>query len=121
MGLAASQARLLMLYSRKSDLEFLVQNICQQEQMMMAQVNTLAMQQSNLYTAASSSNPEQAKAVEYQIKSLDNRQAVLHNHEKYLETLKKQYETQHQAVQTEVESVKKVIDKNIELSFKYFA
>ena len=33
----------------------------------------------------------------------------------------KQIETQHKAIETEYDSVKKVIDKNIEVSYKIFA
>ena len=41
--------------------------------------------------------------------------------DKILEMRLKQLETEHQAMQTEIDSVSKVIDKNIEGSFKTFA
>lgn len=44
--------------------------------------------------------------------------AMLQQEDKKLEIKIKQIDTQHKAVQTEVESVQKVVDKNIEQSFK---
>ena len=64
----------------------------------------------NLYTADDS-----AAAAEYEVKS-----AMIQAQDKQLELELKQVETQHQAAQTEYDSVKKVIDKNIERSFKTF-
>ena len=46
--------------------------------------------------------------------------AVIQAQDKQLEMELKQVETQHQAAQTEYDSVKKVIEKNIERSFKTF-
>lgn len=56
-----------------------------------------------------------AAQAEYETKS-----AMIQAQDKMLEVELKQVETQHQAAQTEYESVKKVIDKNIERSFKTF-
>ena len=53
---------------------------------------------------------------EYEAKSL-----VLATQDKRLDLEIKQIETQHKALETEYDSVKKVIDKNIEVSFKIFA
>ncbi len=46
--------------------------------------------------------------------------ASLHTEDKKLEIELKNIEVQHSAVQTEIDAVKKVIDKNIEKSFKTF-
>ena len=56
-----------------------------------------------------------AARAEYEAKS-----AIIQSQDKFLEIELKQVETQHQAAQTEYDSVKKVIDKNIERSFKTF-
>ena len=56
-----------------------------------------------------------AAQAEYESKS-----AMIQAQDKMLEIELKQVETQHQAAQTEYDSVKKVIDKNIERSFKTF-
>jgi hypothetical protein len=47
--------------------------------------------------------------------------AQLQTQDKVMELELKNVETQHKAVETEVESVKKVIDKNVEVSFKAFS
>ena len=93
MGLVASQARLLMLTAYKSDLEFKMQQISQRR-----------MQLAAAATQAIYNEPAQA-----QLQSLD----------KQLEMQLKIYETQQKAVTTEYESVMKIIDKNIQMSFKY--
>lgn len=58
---------------------------------------------------------DSAAQAEYESKS-----AMIQSQDKMLEIELKQVETQHQAAQTEYDSVKKVIDKNIERSFKTF-
>ena len=50
----------------------------------------------------------------------DSQMALVQAQDKMLEIELKNVETQHSAVQTEIEAVKKVIDKNIETSFKTF-
>lgn len=57
----------------------------------------------------------QAEA-EYEAQSM-----LLSNQDKALDLELKQIETQHKAVETEYDSVKKVIEKNIETSYKIFA
>lgn len=44
-----------------------------------------------------------------------------HNEDRILEMQLKNIDSQHNAVQTEIEAVKKVIDKNIDMTFKTFA
>jgi len=93
MGLVASQARLLMLTAYKSDLELKMQQICQRRMILAA------------YATQAMYNEE----AQVQLQSLD----------KQLEMQLKIYETQHKAVTTEYESVQKIIEKNIQMSFKY--
>ena len=61
------------------------------------------------------SDDAQAQA-EYEAKSI-----VLSNQDKMLDLELNQIETQHKAIETEYDSVKKVIQKNIEVSYKIFA
>lgn len=58
---------------------------------------------------------DQAQA-EYEAKTL-----VLSNQDKMLDLELNQIETQHKAIETEYDNVKKVIEKNIEVSYKIFA
>lgn len=57
-----------------------------------------------------------AAAAEYEYQSL-----LIQNQDKQLDVELKQVETQQKACETEIDSVKKVLDKNIEKSFKTFA
>ena len=50
----------------------------------------------------------------------ETQSAILQSQDKMMDVELRQVETQHQAAQTEYDSVKKVIDKNIERSFKTF-
>lgn len=69
----------------------------------------------NISDVADSSNDAEAEA-EYEAKSL-----VLSNQDKMLDLELNQIETQHKAIETEYDSVKKVIEKNIDVSYKIFA
>ncbi len=96
MGLVASQARLMMLVARQSDLEYAIQMISQRR-------TALAFRAQE----AANNYPQLAN----QLRVLDRE----------LEIQQKNLETQHKIVQTEYDGIKKVIDKNIERSFKTFA
>lgn len=171
MGLAASQARLLMLTGRKSDLEFQAQKHCQRRMIISQQIGLL---QSGDGQSISCANQYQTqyckeqkevkktitemvkstkgflrklftklipvlrvittvmeiiKAINKPIKSSGQHQAQPNNEaeikklqeeDKRLEMKLKQVDTQQNAVRTEQEGVQKVIDKNIETSFKIF-
>ena len=106
MGLAASQARLLMLTARKSNLELNLQFIQQARMQLSNMVSGLFNRQSNLEPDSSDSQRLQA-----QISSVQER-------DKALEMESRRIDTQHQAVQTEIDSVSKIISKNIESAFK---
>jgi hypothetical protein len=61
-------------------------------------------------------DPDSADAIQLQL-----RINAIQSLDKGLELQLRRVDTQQQAVQTELDSVKKVIDKNIELTFKTFA
>ena len=88
--MAASQARLLMLTARKSDLELQLQYITQVRIQIQNALRTANAQQRQALVEAD-------KKLELQMKRID---------------------VQHKAVQTEIETVQKILQKNIETSFK---
>jgi hypothetical protein len=106
MGLGASQARLIMLTARKSNLELNLQFINQARMQLSNMVSGMFNQQSNL--EPESSNAQRLSA---QISAVQQR-------DKQLELESRRIDTQHQAVQTEIDAVSKVISKNIESTFK---
>ncbi|HEY9745096.1 MAG TPA: hypothetical protein V6C99_02635 [Oculatellaceae cyanobacterium] len=108
MGLAASQARLLMLTARKSDIELQMQFINQARLQLANMVSALFMRQTQPNLNPGSPDAQRMNAVQSDLQAKDKR----------FELMSKQLDTQHQAVQTEIDSVQKVIQKNIEMSFK---
>jgi len=96
MGIAASQARLIMVSTYQSDLEFAMQMLSQKK-------TVLAYQAQN----AAENYPELA--------------AQYHTLDKKLDAEMKTLETQHKMVATEYDSVKKTIDDNVTRSMKYMA
>lgn len=147
MGLAASQARLLELTIRSTNLEFQAETISEKRMQIAEQTekllnqevnNTQNSQQSNvssneIFSSATSIikdsiinyfkgllNDPQASSCTGSDSSntLDKEIAKLEEEDKKLEMQLNQIDTQHKAVQTETESVQKVIDKNIEETFK---
>jgi|GEM_PF-716210 len=142
MGLAASQTRILQLNSRKSDLEFQGQQVNQQRTILADQTETfynqiLALEvpnaQENPITYVNNvatndsdgdgvSNAYEVALVAYsaEYNKINAQIELIHQQDRALETTLKNIDTQHQAVQTEIESVKKVIDKNIEFTYKTF-
>ena len=109
MGLAASQARLLMLTSRKSDLELQGQFL-NQSRMQLA--NTTG----QLFQLTTDLEPGSPQAQQIQ-----SRLGALQTLDKSLELQLKRIDTQHQAVMAEVEAVQSVLKKNIESTFKTFS
>ncbi len=109
MGLAASQSRYLSLTARKNDLELTGQQINQSRL-------TLANVQNDLYNSSTNLEPDSDDAIRIQL-----RITAIQSLDKALELQLRRVDTQQQAVQTELEAVKKVIDKNVELTFKTFA
>ena len=108
MGFAASQARYMMLTARKSDLELQGQFI-NQSRMQLANIT------GNLFTISSNLEPESPET-----QQLQARIAAIQAIDKSLELQLRRVDTQRDAVQTEIDSVRKVIGKNIESTFKTF-
>jgi hypothetical protein len=106
MGLAASQARILMLTARKSNLELSLQFINQARMQLANMTSGLFNQQANLEP-----DSPYTQRLNAQIASIQSR-------DKQFEMESKRIDTQHQSVQTEIDAVAKVISKNIESSFK---
>ncbi len=109
MGLAASQARFLTLTARKSDLELTGQQI-NQSRLQLANIT------GQLFTVASQLDPDSDEAIQIQLR-INSLQAL----DQALELQLRRVDTQQQAVQTEIEAVQKVVDKNIDITFKTFA
>ena len=109
MGLAASQSRYLVLTARKNDLELTGQQI-NQSRLQLANITN------DLFNTSTTLDPDTADAIK-----LQPRINALQSLDKALELQLRRVDTQQQAVQTELEAVKKVIDKNVELTFKTFA
>ena len=109
MGLAASQARFLTLTARKSDLELTGQQI-NQSRLQLANITN------QLFTIAANLDPDSDQSIQIQLR-INSLQAL----DKALELQLRRVDSQQQAVQTEIQAVQKVIDKNIDLSFKTFA
>jgi len=63
----------------------------------------------------------QKSAYDYQIERINQQTKQIQSADKSLELKMKQLDTEHNAVQTEMEAVQKVINKNIESTFKTFA
>jgi len=144
MGLAASQARFLGLTARKSDKEYQGQQINQartengdQTDNLFQNLLTLsvpnAAENPLLYDANGNvtndsdgdglSNAYEAQVLAYSLEysKVNLEIEKLHLEDRGLETRLKAVDSEHQEIQTEIEAVKKVIDKNIEGSFKTFA
>lgn len=109
MGMAASQARYLLLTSRKNDLEFTGQQI-NQSRMQLANITN------QLFNVATALDPDSNEAINIQLR-INSIQSL----DQALELQLRRVDTQQKAVQTEIEAVAKVIDKNITLTFKTFA
>ncbi len=109
MGFAASQARLLALTARKSDLELQGQFI---NQARLSIANSVG----SLFNVASNLDPTSPEA-----QRIQSRIAAIQSLDKSLEIQLRRVDTQREAVMTEVDAVKKVIAKNIEMSFKTFS
>ena len=119
MGLSASQARFLQLTSRKSDIEYNGQQVNQQRTILAASTTQIATQMAQLLQTLDPATTDVLSNVTYQ--ALTSQENQIHSQDQVLEMQLKDIDTQHNAVQTEIDSVKKVIDKNIDSTFKTFA
>jgi chaperonin cofactor prefoldin len=107
MGLAASQARLLSLVARKSDLELQLQMINQARTSLANMVGRLSLESANRSDLTWAQQQPTNAAL-----------AFLQQRDKILEMNAQRVNTQHEAVQTEIAAVQKVIQRNIQMSFK---
>jgi hypothetical protein len=116
MGMSSSQCRLLQLTSRLSDLEQQAQcvsnskirNSVKSEQLAVAYTTVLA-------DTASTDDQITAATATYEAST-----GVLEAQDKLYDMDLENLDTEHTAAQTEVDSVRKVINKNIERTFKIF-
>jgi len=131
MGMVASQGRFLMLTAKKTDVEFQGQQINQARMVLANQsaaVNNTILSMPVLTKAEYTEDGvldveayEAAKAVYDQAMNEYNLElAPIQLKDKNLELTLKCLDTEQQAIQTEMDAVGKVIDKNIETSFKTF-
>ena len=109
MGFAASQARMLMLTARKSDLEIQGQFINQAR----LQIANIV---GNLFNVTTKLEPESPQA-----RSIQARIASIQTMDKALEIQLKRLDTQREAIMAELGAVEKVIQKNIQSSFGTFS
>jgi hypothetical protein len=127
MGISASQARFLGLTGRKNDVEFQGQQI-NQSRMMLANTSSAVTTAANAMPVPIIANypttDAYMAAVAQYNQDYESRMttelAPLQLQDKKLELQLKALDTEQQAIQTELEAVAKVIDKNIESSFKTF-
>lgn len=105
MGLAANQARLMSLISRKSDLELEAQFISQHRMYLSNMV-------SGFFNLQAKLEPESRAA-----KILEARIQQLQQADKLLEMHINRINTQQEAVDQELQSVRKLVSKNIQGSF----
>lgn len=72
------------------------------------------------YTNAMNEYQYQQERYQQELNSINARTSIIQAQDRTLELKLKQLDTEQEALQTEMESVKKVIDKNIEQTFKTF-
>lgn len=135
MGLAASQARYLNLHSSRADLEFQGQQVNQKRTVLANSTQELFTEYMKLSVpvepvAESTTSAEyQAELAKYKsdkaaydakITEINLKEEAYQAQDRSLEMELKNIDTQHSAVQTEIDAVKKIIEKNIEATFKTF-
>lgn len=108
MGLVASQARYMMLVALKSDVDMQTQATNQARMALASMVGRLVDLRMNL-------DPDSHQAM-----ALQRRIEIVQQMDKRLELMNKN-DYLAQAIQTEMTAVQKVIDKNLNYSFKTFA
>lgn len=84
-------------------------------------VNATTTTDQNAYNNAMNEYTYQQQVYEQQVNDINAKTEVIQQQDKKLELQLKQLDTEQQALSTEMEAVKKVIDKNIEQTFKTFA
>lgn len=74
----------------------------------------------NAYTDAMNEYQYQQERYQQEVNTINSKTSIIQAQDRTLELKLKQLDTEQEALQTEMESVKKVIDKNIEQTFKTF-
>lgn len=110
MGFAASQGRLMMLVGRKTELELKLQMI-QQQRMYWGDVMARTMM-------AAARSPGSYEPGSARARKLEAFRVKVGQIDKMLEMEAQRIEKQHKACETEIQAVNKVIDSNIQRSFK---
>jgi hypothetical protein len=136
MGLVASQARNLLLTGRKSDIELRCQMISNKRMRLSFETGEVAQAYADALSntvpigavswptppgqpAASQTNTRLYTEDDAAATAIYEAQTtILQAEDKRLELELKNLETQHKAISTEMDAVQKVIEKNIEKSFK---
>ena len=134
MGLAASQARFLSLTARKSNVEYNGQQVNQQRMILSSIEQNYATAMTDLMnttdfsaftviqtTGKLSPGAGANAAISTEYNRLVDQIGAIHGQDKALEQNLKDIDTMHNEIQTEIDAVKKVIDKNIDATFKTFA
>lgn len=114
MGMSASECRLLQLTARLSDLEVEAQSISNSKIRNAVRSEALA----TAYTAVLQSGTD--AEIQSATATFEAQNSVLEAQDKLFDMSLQNLDTEHTAAQTEVDSVKKVIGKNIERTFKIF-
>lgn len=84
-------------------------------------VNTTTTTDQNAYNDAMNEYEYKQMQYQQQVTSINAKTSVIQQEDRSLELQLRQLDTEQQALSTEMESVKKVIDKNIESTFKTFS
>lgn len=84
-------------------------------------ITTTSTTDQNAYNDAMNKYTYNQQMYQQQVNSINAKTEVIQNEDRTLELELKQLDTEQQALVNEMEAVKKVIDKNIEMTFKTFA
>ena len=136
MGLAATQMRFLALTARKSNTEYQGQQINQQRLNLANQSSGIYSELAALdvpippdpsayateadYNAAYTTYEGAVVTYNTTMRTLEATAAGVQQKDKKLEMQLKMIDTEHSALKTEIDAIKKIIDDNIEASFKTF-
>lgn len=84
-------------------------------------VNATSTTDQNAYNDAINEYEYQQSRYQQQVNNINAKTSIIQQEDKTLELQLKQLDTEQEALQTEMDAVKKVIDKNIEQTFKTFS
>ena len=107
-ALAITQARCLALMARRSDIEYLQQQVSQKRIMLAMQEGNISTQETNDMASAGTDENTMNGLSEKYTAELAPVQAL----DKVLELQSQQYDTQHQSIQTELDACKKMLEND---------